>query len=215
MSDHQDQHHHDQFEPESSTIKAKPVLAFLGILAVATAFVFVLIFGLIRFLDQRREADQTPPPSRVGLPEGQKKLPPEPRLQGAPAPDGPSLLPLDEMRDYQKKVDALAAGYSWVDKSAGVARIPIDRAKELVAQQGLPMLSETAMKDIERAEATRRMVLGADSSAGRSIRAIAEVAPAAAAPTSTPAPAAAPKAAAAPASQATAPAAAAKPVKQN
>lgn len=205
MSDHQDQHHHDQFEPESSTIKAKPVLAFLGILAVATAFVFVLIFGLIRFLDQRREADQTPPPSRVGLPEGQKKLPPEPRLQGAPAPDGPSLLPLDEMRDYQKKVDALAAGYSWVDKSAGVARIPIDRAKELVAQQGLPMLSETAMKDIERAEETRRAVLGADSSAGRSIPAIgkatSEAAAPAAAPVATPAPAAAPKATAPPVKQ--------------
>ena len=205
MSDHQDQHHHDQFEPESSTIKAKPVLAFLGILAVATAFVFVLIFGLIRFLDQRREADQTPPPSRVGLPEGQKKLPPEPRLQGAPAPDGPSLLPLDEMRDYQKKVDALAAGYSWIDKSAGVARIPIDRAKEMVAQQGLPMLSETAMKDIERAEATRRAVLGADSSAGRSIPAIgkatSEAAAPAAAPVATPAPAAAPKATAPPVKQ--------------
>jgi len=171
MSEHNEHQHHDHQEPESSSIKAKPVLVFLGVLAVATAFVFVLIWGLLRALDMRRDADTTPPASRVELPEGQRKLPPEPRLQGAPGPDGPSLLPLDDWRVYKEMTDKQVASYGWVDESAGIARVPIERAKELVVERGLPMLSEKLVGEIERAEATRRVALGADSSGGRQLRA--------------------------------------------
>ncbi|MEY3284156.1 MAG: hypothetical protein RIR86_2169 [Acidobacteriota bacterium] len=190
MSEHNEHHHHDHQEPESSSIKAKPILAFLGVLAVATAFVFVLIWGLLWAFDQRREADTTPPASRVELPDGQRKLPPEPRLQGAPAPEGPSLLPLDDWKVYKEMTDRQVASYGWVDKTTGVARIPIERAKELVAEQGLPLLSEKSIGDIERAEATRREVYAADSSAGRLLRAVASpAAPVAAVPATPAAPA--------------------------
>lgn len=194
MSEHND-HQHDHLEPESSTIKAKPVLAFLGILGVATGFVMVLIWGLLWALDKRRDADQTPPATRVALPEGQRKLPPEPRLQGAPAPEGPSLLPLDDWIVYKQMVDKQVASYSWIDRSTGLARIPVERAKELVAEQGLPLLSEKMIQDIEKAESTRIAVYGADSSAGRLLRAIAPETPAATQPAAAPsgaAPAAAP-----------------------
>ena len=197
MSEHNEHHHHDHQEPESSNIKAKPVLAFLGVLAVATAFVFVLIWGLLWAFDQRRDADPTPPASRVELPDGQRKLPPEPRLQGAPAPDGPSLLPLDDWKVYKEMTDRQVVSYGWVDKASGVARIPVERAKELVAEQGLPLLSEKSISDIERAEATRREVYAADSSAGRLLRAVAtDTRPAAPTATPTPAPPATPAAAA-------------------
>lgn len=195
MSEHNEQHHHDHQEPESSSIKAKPILAFLGILAAATAFVFVLIWGLLWAFDKRRDADTTPPASRVELPEGQRKLPPEPRLQGAPAPDGPSLLPLDDWKVYKEMTDRKVASYEWVDKTAGIARIPIERAKELVAEQGLPLLSEKSISDIERAEATRREVYAADSSAGRLLRAVTTSNQPAAAPVALATPASNPAAA--------------------
>lgn len=171
MSEYNEQQHHNHPDPESSSIKAKPVLVFLGVLAVATAFVFVLIWGLLKALDMRREADTTPPASRVELPEGQRKLPPEPRLQGAPGPDGPTLLPLDDWRVYKEMTDKQVASYGWVDQTAGIARVPIERAKELVVTQGLPMLSEKLVGEVERAETTRRVAMGADSSGGRQLRA--------------------------------------------
>jgi hypothetical protein len=170
MSEKHDHPSHDHLKPESSSIQAKPVYVFLGALAAASAFVFVLIYGLLWALDRQREADQTPPATRVALPEGTKKYPPEPRLQGAPAPEGPSLLPLDDWVDYKKKMDAAAASYAWVDENAGIARIPLERAKEIVAQEGLPLLSETARQEIELAESTRLKVLGAEASGGRIIR---------------------------------------------
>ena len=170
MSEKHDHQSHDHLKPESSSIQAKPVYIFLGVLAVASAFVFVLIYGLLWALDRQREADQTPPATRVTMPEGMKKYPPEPRLQGAPAPEGPSLLPLDDWVDYKKKMDAAATSYAWVDENSGIARVPLERAKEIVAQEGLPLLSETAQQQIELAEATRLKVLGAEASGGRIIR---------------------------------------------
>jgi hypothetical protein len=170
MSEKHDHQSHQHPKPETSTIQAKPVYIFLGVLAVGTAFVFVLVYGLLWALDRQREADQTPPSTRVTLPEGMQKFPPEPRLQGAPAPGGPSLLPLDEWADYKKKMDAAATSYAWVDEGAGVARIPLQRAKEIVAQEGLPLLSETAREEIELAESMRKKVLGAEASGGRVIR---------------------------------------------
>jgi hypothetical protein len=37
------------------------------------------------------------------------------------------------------KEDLLLDNYSWVDQSQGKVRIPIERAMELIAKQGLPV----------------------------------------------------------------------------
>jgi len=46
--------------------------------------------------------------------------------------------PVADLKAYQAQEEALLNGYGWVDEGAGVARIPIDRAIELIAKQGLP-----------------------------------------------------------------------------
>jgi hypothetical protein len=56
---------------------------------------------------------------------------PQPRLQ---TDDGNQ-----EIADLHEKEDLLLENYSWVDKSQGKVRIPIERAMELVAKQGLPV----------------------------------------------------------------------------
>ncbi len=47
-----------------------------------------------------------------------------------------------------KKENQVLGSYDWVDQKNGVVRIPIDRAMELVAQRGLPVVSQA---DSERA----------------------------------------------------------------
>jgi hypothetical protein len=185
MSDHNQSHGHNQHEHghdqvESSAIKPKPILMFLVILAVATAFVFVIVKGMEWGLAKLDEAQQGQPATQVSLPaEQSRKLPPEPLLQGAPGKgstatsDSPTDLPLEEMAKYRKQVNEKVAGYGWVDKQTGVAHIPIERAKEMIASQGLPSLPATAISDqVQQAEATRRQTLNADSSAGRMLKAI-------------------------------------------
>lgn len=71
-------------------------------------------------------------------------------LQGAPLaaapprPPGPQLqtLPARDMQEMLRLENAQLQSYAWVDRSAGIARIPIDRAMDLVLQQGLPSWQE-------------------------------------------------------------------------
>lgn len=57
----------------------------------------------------------------------------------------PRLSPIPAMHESEPSASKLPAkyisapeGYSWVDRSSGVARIPIDRAMKIVAEKGLP-----------------------------------------------------------------------------
>jgi hypothetical protein len=42
---------------------------------------------------------------------------------------------LQQLRDEEQKA---LDDYEWVDRSAGIARIPVDRAMEIISQNGLP-----------------------------------------------------------------------------
>ena len=54
---------------------------------------------------------------------------PAPRLQVVPRVD------LATLRDHER---AESSSYGWIDRDAGIARIPIDRAIDIVAKRGLP-----------------------------------------------------------------------------
>jgi hypothetical protein len=73
----------------------------------------------------------------ASLLEAGPELPPQPRLQ------------IHEHVDLGKKLAAdqsVLNNYGWVDRNAGVVRIPIDRAIDLLAQCGLPARVQTAEK---------------------------------------------------------------------
>lgn len=59
--------------------------------------------------------------------------PPGPPLQTSPARD---------MQEMRRAENARLQSYGWIDRSAGIASIPLDRAMELVIQQGLPSWPE-------------------------------------------------------------------------
>jgi hypothetical protein len=60
-------------------------------------------------------------------------VPPEPRLQEHPRED------LSELRARE---DEILSSYGWVDRNAGVVRIPIDAAMKLTLERGLPARAE-------------------------------------------------------------------------
>jgi hypothetical protein len=59
--------------------------------------------------------------------------PPPPRLQTSPT---------REMREMLRAESERLQSYAWVDRPAGIARLPIDQAMALVVQQGLPAWPE-------------------------------------------------------------------------
>ena len=70
---------------------------------------------------------------------------------GAPAPSGqvkPSfprlqVSPPADLEAFRAREAAQLNDYGWVNKTAGVVRLPIERAMELVLQRGLPARSKT------------------------------------------------------------------------
>ncbi|MBO0723456.1 MAG: hypothetical protein J2P41_21710 [Blastocatellia bacterium] len=166
-TEHNDQHN---LKPESSGITPKPIIMFLVILTVSTIMVFFIVKGLLYGFKKLDEANQVQPVT--AMPEGrERKLPPEPRLQGAPGADNQmSALPLEEMREYRERTNQKANSYGWVVKESGVVRLPLERAKEVIVDRGLPLATEKLTDEVQKAVAARKVFLAAESSAGRVLK---------------------------------------------
>ncbi len=109
---------------EKSDLRPKPIVIFGVILTVVTVLAFVATYGMIRFLGwwdrPRLETPASPLATRT--------VPAEPRLQV----DAPKEL--QALRATEEKT---LASYGWVSKEAGIARIPIQRAMQLVLERGI------------------------------------------------------------------------------
>jgi hypothetical protein len=110
---------------EERDVAYRPVLTgLLGILAllVLSAVLMKVLFGYL--LTGTAGAPPSPLAPRFG-----RQVPPEPRLQSDP---------LRDLAQLHAEEDAVLQSYAWVDRPAGIVRIPIARAMELLAQSGLP-----------------------------------------------------------------------------
>lgn len=104
------------------------VLARLTVgLMVLVAVAMVLMWFLTSSMFQSEKSQDPPPPLMVEA--RVQHVPPSPRLQSHPFAD------LDSLRAEE---EARLGSYGWVDEPAGVAHIPIDRAKDLLVERGLP-----------------------------------------------------------------------------
>ena len=112
---------------EERDVSFRPVIGgLLGLLALLLAS-FVLMLLVFKFFAVR-EAEYGPPANPLAQKFG-RDVPPQPQLQTAPLQD------LDALRAQE---EAILNGYGWVDRKAGVVRIPVQRALELLAQRGVP-----------------------------------------------------------------------------
>jgi hypothetical protein len=132
---------------EASTVGVGGIAWFIIALSVAVIFVGWLMSAVLnRFegREKRAELESRPSPFAAERP----NLPPEPRLQLAPnseeqitenlAPNLKTQHPLEEMKDLRKNWDKQLHSYGWVDEQGGVVRLPIDDAKRLLLERGLP-----------------------------------------------------------------------------
>ena len=130
---------------EASALKIGPVVWFMIGLGVATVVVCLLMIGLFdTFANRANKSEDRPSP----LAGERQKLPPEPRLQLAPTsaeqleaklpPNIKEDHPLQEMKRFRTEEEAKLNSYGWVDEKSGVVHIPIDDAKKLLLERGIP-----------------------------------------------------------------------------
>ena len=96
-------------------------------LGLVTAAVIVLLSTAGLFAFFKREHPSPFAPSRITDPH---PIAPEPRLQTNDRAD---------LERFRAAEEQKLNSYGWVDKDAGVIRIPIGRAMDLTAQRGVPV----------------------------------------------------------------------------
>lgn len=110
----------------------------MAILAIITLFCYALVAGLYKFMESRAVAGDT---TRAPL----ASAPVQPAIQDGRIVGGPAAVPSLLVREpvnlqkFRAEEEHLLTTYGWVDQNAGVVRLPIDRAKELLLGRGLPV----------------------------------------------------------------------------
>jgi len=112
---------------ESTEIRTKPIVLFaLALVVLGVAVHFSLGWVMGRFAGQESKIAASRPPLFAAAVDYSG-----PHLQGDPA--------ADRIRIQKEQLEQLSS-YGWVDRKAKIARIPIDRAMDLVAESSAPEL---------------------------------------------------------------------------
>ena len=114
---------------EESSVSPR-ALVIGALILVATVVVCQVALGLwMRDFEKKEERVDAAFPARTEIQVDQF---PQPRLQSNPTID---------MAEVTKEERALIGSYGWVDQKKGIARIPVNRAMEILAQKGLPKVA--------------------------------------------------------------------------
>ncbi|HRI88080.1 MAG TPA: hypothetical protein PK869_07445 [Candidatus Hydrogenedentes bacterium] len=118
-------HEHGVTGYEKRDVVAMPVVkqfAWLVIITVVSAIVALWVWRDGEAGNSQHSVAITPTAE-------ERSLPPLPRLQERPSVD---------IQAYREAEHAQISGYKWIDKTAGIVQIPVERALEIVAEKGLP-----------------------------------------------------------------------------
>ena len=116
---------------ESRNPHAIPILFVAALVVIMMLICAATVWLMIGALEQERPLDRTV--STRGV-----ITTPNPQLfERFPSPNL-QLNPHDDLMALRAREDADLSDYGWVDRSNGIARIPIERAMDLIAQKGLP-----------------------------------------------------------------------------
>jgi hypothetical protein len=139
--------HHQPGQPvkhtgyERTDLTERGVLIFMGLLALGTIIVSVVLIGIYGLMN-KHESEVQPPmsPLVTNMPQDTRVMPGDPQeylKKSFPEP----RLEKDEGGDHHDEIvrhDDLLGSYGYVDERSGVVRIPIERAMDLIVQRGLP-----------------------------------------------------------------------------
>ena len=137
---------------ELDDINVRAILWFVLVLTGISVGINIAMWGMFKGLNWY-EARNEPYVTPLAHPAGQPF--PEPTLQTTPWTD---------LRTFRADQQHYLHSYGWVDEKLGIARIPIDKAKEMLLQRGLPVRPELAAET----EGTNVAATG-ESSGGRNL----------------------------------------------
>jgi hypothetical protein len=127
---------HSDVAYEKRDVEPRTIYVYLIALAIAVVLSYaVCIFVLRATTRVAIQSDTPPPPVRQEMGSAYQDLPPEPRLQGVP---GHGNDPQADLREKLQQDTEANERAGWIDRSAGIAQIPVKDAMKIIAEKGLP-----------------------------------------------------------------------------
>ena len=152
MADHAHAHYSDddivnpETRHEESDVNTRALLWSVVIFVIFSALTYAVIYlqfhAYARYF--RREASQ--PLTMMPRP-ADASVPATPRLQPFPTKNQVGLMPpyavtpVTDMAEMRTAQDKQLSEPGWVDQKKGIVRLPIETAKQLVVQRGLPVVT--------------------------------------------------------------------------
>jgi len=123
---------------ETRDINTRTIYGYILALALTTAGALLISIYVLRFTSNVASSSEVPPPpSREAH---GKDMPPEPRLQGVPGHDSD---PQKDLRNKLKADNEANEKLEWIDRTSGIAQIPVKDAMKIIAEKGLPGATAT------------------------------------------------------------------------
>jgi len=146
-------HHAAPAPVEGDGISYSGLIWFMVVIAITTIGCQLLMWVLLLAFQHQAAASQVPTaPLATAVTERQApvgRVYPDMHSIGLTNGPQPRLLVNEpaNLADLRKHEHEMLTTYGWMDQNAGVVRLPIERAKELVLERGLPVRGTEPAKD--------------------------------------------------------------------
>lgn len=146
-----DTNHAGPMRTEGDGVSYRSLGWSMVVLTVVTLFCYGFVVGLFKFMESRAIAGDTP---RAPL----AAAPAQPAIESGRVVGGPAAVPsllVDEpmnLQKFQAEEERQLTSYGWVDQNAGLVRLPIERAKALLLERGLPARAAAPVSSVMHEE---------------------------------------------------------------
>jgi len=126
---------------EESDVNVRALLWSVVVFIVLAAVTHALLYAQFHFLRRHFNKEASQPLTMMARP---SPVPAAPRLQPFPNDERPpgATTPVTDMEEMRAAEDEAMNKPGWVDQKKGVVRLPIETAKKLVVQRGLPVVTQ-------------------------------------------------------------------------
>jgi hypothetical protein len=146
MSDEIINHGHHETEFEHEDLGSRGIFVFMIGLAVSMIVIYFIIVGMYSFLDNYERSQMVTASPLVSNKGSISRVMTQADMDKSFKDNGAPMLETNErgqFRDFLMNQEDQLNSYGWVDEKAGVARIPIDRAMDLLVQRGVPVYQQS------------------------------------------------------------------------
>lgn len=157
-------HHAGPAPVEGDGISYSGLIWFMVVIAITTIGCQLLMWVLLKaFQHQASASPVTTAPMAATVPLTDRPAPvgrvyPDMHSIGLPNGPQPRLLVNEpaNLADLRKHEHELLTTYGWMDQNAGVVRLPIERAKELILERGLPVRGAAPAQDVKQVKEVKK-----------------------------------------------------------